>query len=73
MSSNFSGQTKMKLKPYIKTLLTLAAIGLSAHAAAQSSFPDHPIRFIVPFTSGGNTDVVARIVGKGMTEKFRGG
>jgi tripartite-type tricarboxylate transporter receptor subunit TctC len=72
--SNFTNQTKMKLKLKLKpfkTILALAVVGFSAHAVAQTSYPDHPIRFIVPFTSGGNTDVVARIVGKGMTEQLK--
>lgn len=52
-----------------------AAVGLalltSAQAYAQSNYPDRPIRFIVPFTAGGNTDVVARIVGKGIAEQLK--
>lgn len=30
-------------------------------ALAQGSFPDRPIRFIVPFAAGGNSDVTARL------------
>ena len=31
-------------------------------ASAQASYPDKPIRFIVPYPPGGGTDVIARIV-----------
>ena len=36
------------------------AIAFGASAAAQSSYPDHPITFIVPFPAGGGIDVIAR-------------
>jgi tripartite-type tricarboxylate transporter receptor subunit TctC len=40
------------------TLATVAAMP-TAHADA---YPDHPIRFLVPYPPGGGTDVIARIV-----------
>ncbi len=36
--------------------------------AARASWPDRPIRLIVPFAAGGNTDVVARIIAQAMQE-----
>lgn len=45
---------------------------LPALALAQGkNFPDHPLKFVVPFTAGGNADVVARIVAQGMTEVLK--
>ena len=42
---------------------TLALLVFAAPAAqAQGSYPDKPIRFIVPYPPGGGTDVIARIV-----------
>jgi tripartite-type tricarboxylate transporter receptor subunit TctC len=37
---------------------------------AQAAFPDRPIKLIVPFAAGGATDVLARIVSIGMSEKL---
>lgn len=45
-------------------LLALAAVvGATAPLAALAdAYPDHPIRFVVPYPPGGGTDVIARIV-----------
>lgn len=45
----------------------LLLISAPADLAAQS-YPDKPIRLIVPFTPGGSTDATARIVGEAMSE-----
>ncbi len=46
-----------------RNLLTLAALGLAAPAVAraQGSWPQRPIRLIVPWAPGGSTDTVARL------------
>jgi len=46
-----------------RSLMTLAALGLAAPAMvrAQGSWPDRPIRLIVPWAPGGSTDTVARL------------
>jgi tripartite-type tricarboxylate transporter receptor subunit TctC len=46
--------------------LTCAVAG-SPQARAQT-YPDRPIRMIVPFAAGGTVDVVARILGAKLTE-----
>lgn len=52
----------------LKTLAaaTLLACGLGT-AAAQENFPSKPITMVVPFSAGGTTDILARIVGQAMT------
>jgi tripartite-type tricarboxylate transporter receptor subunit TctC len=47
-------------------LVALIATGAAAHA--QPKYPTHPIRLLVPFAPGGGVDVVARIVGKKVSE-----
>ncbi len=37
---------------------------IAAAPAAQAAYPDKPIRLIVPFTAGGPTDAMARMVGE---------
>src|SRR5687767_5190835 len=38
--------------------------------AADTSFPNRPLRYIVPFPPGGSTDIVARIVAASLTERL---
>ena len=40
----------------------LAAPALSLPASAQASWPDRPVRFIVPYSAGGVADTIARIL-----------
>jgi tripartite-type tricarboxylate transporter receptor subunit TctC len=39
-------------------------------ASANDAYPTKPIRFIIPFTPGGNTDVLGRLLGIKLTEAF---
>jgi tripartite-type tricarboxylate transporter receptor subunit TctC len=48
-------------------LTAIASLGL-ANAVAADSYPNKPLRFVVPFSAGSATDVVGRIVAQGMSE-----
>jgi tripartite-type tricarboxylate transporter receptor subunit TctC len=49
----------------------LAALGLTAATtAAAAGWPDHPITLVVPYPPGGPTDIVARVVAQGLTQKL---
>ena len=45
-----------------RPLLALAAASLAVPVRAQTSWPDKPLRIIVPFVPGGPPDVVARLI-----------
>ncbi|CAM4135637.1 Bug family tripartite tricarboxylate transporter substrate binding protein [Bordetella tumulicola] len=48
---------------------TLAACGLPAHAADWPA--DKPISYVVPFTVGGSTDVVGRLLAQKLGERLK--
>src|SRR5258706_8983789 len=58
----------------LRVLAILAAGGLATGAGAaspDSAFPQgKPIRIIVPFTAGSATDIMARIIGPRMVERW---
>ena len=50
--------------------LAVAVLGASALPATAQTFPDRPVRFVVPFPPGGPVDTVARIVGQKVSEQL---
>jgi len=52
-------------------LLPLAMIGSTGAGGAQATFPDKPIRIIVPFTPGTGIDILARTLGQKMGEDWK--
>jgi tripartite-type tricarboxylate transporter receptor subunit TctC len=46
------------------------ALACAAGAGAQQAFPNKPIRLVVGFAPGGNTDTVARVVGAKLGERL---
>src|SRR4051812_44130134 len=50
----------------MKRLVTFVAATLLAGAAAAQSYPAKPIKFVVPFTAGSGTDIIARTVADTM-------
>jgi tripartite-type tricarboxylate transporter receptor subunit TctC len=49
------------------TLAALAGLGLAAAAQAQGSYPNKPIRMIVPLAAGSAVDVAARLLAQKMS------
>ena len=50
-------------------LAVIAAAALSLSAAAQT-FPNKPVKLVVPYPAGGFPDTVARVLSKALTEKW---
>lgn len=54
----------------IITPVLLLAFTCALPAARAAEYPDRPIRIIVPFTPGGSTDILARMIGQKLTEAW---
>ena len=52
------------------TLLLAAAIGSNAAFAQGTRYPDRPIRLVIPFTPGGGTDIVGRLLATRLSADF---
>jgi putative tricarboxylic transport membrane protein len=58
----------------VRLALMLVAVLAGTPAAAQSddaSWPNRPIRFIVPFPAGSATDTLARLIGQKLGDRLR--
>jgi len=58
----------MCLKTNSYVFLTACIAVISVHASAQQNYPARPIRGVVPYTPGGITDVVTRIVAQEVSK-----
>lgn len=54
------------MKSVVKLLLVALVAALIPAAAIAQSYPNRPIKMIVPFAPGGGVDAIARIVGQEM-------
>ncbi|OAE58466.1 ABC transporter substrate-binding protein [Achromobacter xylosoxidans] len=60
----------MKRRTWIKLAAAAATLSLAGAAAAQATYPDRPIRLIVPFPPGGTSDVVGRIFAEALAKQI---
>lgn len=51
-------------------LAAIAAISAAAAIPAFAAYPDKMIRIVVPFSPGGGTDMIARVVAEGMAKEL---
>lgn len=58
----------MRRFQWVNAFLALVACLGAVSAQAQTSWPQKPIRIVVPFAPGGNTDSIARVIAERFTQ-----
>src|SRR5262249_50634206 len=78
MRRNDSVNERIGLRGNANARLSMAALWLALAAALGSTtparseqWPQRPVRVLVPFAPGGNTDGLARLIGQWLGENFR--
>ncbi|MFL5106079.1 MAG: Bug family tripartite tricarboxylate transporter substrate binding protein [Xanthobacteraceae bacterium] len=59
----------MRSQPSLRVLLTCLALAAASPAQSQE-WPQKPVRIVVSFAAGGNSDIVARLIGQRLSEAF---
>ncbi|MDB5850671.1 MAG: transporter [Rhodoferax sp.] len=60
----------MKLLVHLLRGIMCTAVAFSAAGAMAQSYPNKPVRLLVPFPAGGATDIFARVLSQKMGEKL---
>ena len=66
--SNHPEENPMKL--FLQTLIATVAAATIVAAHAATPYPSRPIRIIVAYTPAGTTDILARLVGQKLSERW---
>jgi tripartite-type tricarboxylate transporter receptor subunit TctC len=55
---------------FLRRAAGAAALPAALRTAWAQSYPSHPVRVIVPFAPAGDTDLVARLIGRWLSERL---
>lgn len=61
----------MKRREFNQYLAAVGALSVTGIANADSGYPRKPVNVVVPYSAGGGTDIVARIVSQHLTERLK--
>ena len=56
------------MRQFLLALFAFALFGAAISPAAAQIWPERPLTMVIPFPPGGGTDLLGRIVAKGLTD-----
>lgn len=54
----------------MKKILAALCLGIASLGTAHAAYPERPVSIVVPFSPGGATDMLARMLAERMSDKF---
>jgi tripartite-type tricarboxylate transporter receptor subunit TctC len=61
---------KLPRRQFLHLAAGAAALPAMSHIATAETYPSRPVRFVVGFPAGGQQDIVARVMGQWLSERF---
>ena len=61
---------KMSRRRFVHLTVTATALPALSRVASALDYPTRPVRIVVGFPAGGGQDILARLIGQQMSERF---
>jgi tripartite-type tricarboxylate transporter receptor subunit TctC len=61
---------KLPRRNFLHLAAGAAPLPVVPHIASAQAYPSRPVRWIVGFAAGGDTDIIARLIGQWLSERF---
>jgi tripartite-type tricarboxylate transporter receptor subunit TctC len=61
---------KLSRRLFLQFAAGVAALPALPHSAGAQTYPQRPVRLIVPFAAGGASDILARLIGQWLSERL---